>query len=88
MTLDIAVATPVGYFAIGVGEQAKLLGDEIGFELFRRTSGGVESTDRGRTFLQESERVMGDLLGVPDTARRLRGALLFLLIKYLRMLKH
>ena len=80
MTLDIAVATPVGYFAIGVGEQAKLLGDETGFELFRRTSGGVESTDRGRTFLQESERVMGDLLGVPDTARRLRGALLFLLI--------
>src|SRR6202030_3909889 len=47
-----------------------------GFELFRRTSRGIESTDRGRTFLYESERVMGDLLTLSDTARRLRGALL------------
>jgi len=58
-----------------VSEQVKLLEDEIGFELFRRTSGGVESTDRGRTFLYESERVMGDLLSLSDTARRLRGEL-------------
>jgi DNA-binding transcriptional LysR family regulator len=58
-----------------VSEQVKLLEEEIGFELFRRTSGGVETTDRGRTFLYESERVMGDLLSLSDTARRLRGAL-------------
>jgi DNA-binding transcriptional LysR family regulator len=58
-----------------VSEQVKLLEDEIGFELFRRTSRGIESTDRGRTFLYESERVMGDLLSLSDTARRLRGAL-------------
>lgn len=58
-----------------VSEQVKLLEDEIGFQLFRRTSGGVETTDRGRTFLYESERVMGDLLSLSDTARRLRGAL-------------
>jgi DNA-binding transcriptional LysR family regulator len=58
-----------------VSEQVKLLEEEIGFELFRRTSGGVESTDRGRTFLYESERVMGDLLSLSETARRLRGAL-------------
>jgi len=58
-----------------VSEQVKLLEEEIGFELFRRTSGGIESTDRGRTFLYESERVMGDLLSLSDTARRLRGAL-------------
>lgn len=58
-----------------VSEQVKLLEEEIGFELFRRTSRGVESTDRGRTFLYESERVMGDLLSLSDTARRLRGAL-------------
>jgi len=58
-----------------VSEQVKLLEDEIGFELFRRTSGGVESTDRGRTFLYESERVMGDLLSLSDMARRLRGEL-------------
>jgi DNA-binding transcriptional LysR family regulator len=56
-----------------VSEQVKLLEEEIGFELFRRTSRGIESTDRGRTFLYESERVMGDLLSLSDTARRLRG---------------
>lgn len=78
MTLDIPVATPVKYFAIGVSGQVKLLEEEIGVELFRRTSGGVESTVRRRTFLQEPERVIGDLLSIPDTARRLRGALLFL----------
>jgi DNA-binding transcriptional LysR family regulator len=58
-----------------VSEQVKLLEEEIGFELFHRTSGGIESTDRGRTFLYEAERVMGDLLSLSDTARRLRGAL-------------
>jgi DNA-binding transcriptional LysR family regulator len=58
-----------------VSEQVKLLEEEVGFELFRRTSRGIESTDRGRTFLYESERVMADLLSLSDTARRLRGAL-------------
>lgn len=58
-----------------VSEQVKLLEDEVGFELFNRTSRGIESTDRGRTFLYESERVMGDLLSLTDTARRLRGEL-------------
>jgi len=57
-----------------VSEQVKLLEEEIGFELFRRTSRGIEATDRGRTFLYESERVIGDLLSLSDTARRLRGA--------------
>jgi DNA-binding transcriptional LysR family regulator len=58
-----------------VSEQVKLLEEEIGFELFLRTSRGIEATDRGRTFLYESERVMGDLLSLSDTARRLRGSL-------------
>jgi DNA-binding transcriptional LysR family regulator len=58
-----------------VSEQVKLLEQEIGFELFHRSSGGIETTDRGRTFLYESERVMSDLLTLSDTARRLRGAL-------------
>ena len=58
-----------------VSDQVKLLEEEIGFELFRRTSRGIESTDRGRTFLYESERVIGDLLSLSDTARRLRGLL-------------
>ena len=59
-----------------VSEQVKLLEEEVGFELFRRTSRGIESTDLGRTFLYESERVMGDLLSLSDTARRLRGEVL------------
>ncbi len=59
-----------------VSEQVKLLEEEIGFELFHRTSRGIESTDRGRTFLYEAERLMGDLLTLSDTARRLRGAAL------------
>src|SRR6185503_1925297 len=45
-----------------------------GFPLFRRTSRGIELTERGRTFLYEAERVVGDVLSLSDTARRLRGA--------------
>ena len=57
-----------------VSEQVKLLEDEIGFALFRRTSRGIDVTERGRTFLYEAERVAGDLLSLTDTAQRLRGA--------------
>lgn len=57
-----------------VSEQVRLLEDEIGFPLFRRTSRGIELTERGRTFLYDAERVVGDLLSLSDTARRLRGA--------------
>jgi DNA-binding transcriptional LysR family regulator len=57
-----------------VSEQVRLLEEEIGFDLFTRTPRGIEATDRGRTFLYESERVVGDLLSLSDTARRLRGA--------------
>jgi DNA-binding transcriptional LysR family regulator len=57
-----------------VSEQVKLLEEEIGFPLFRRTSRGIELTERGRSFLYEAERVVGDVLSLTDTARRLRGA--------------
>jgi DNA-binding transcriptional LysR family regulator len=57
-----------------VSEQVKLLEDEIGFPLFRRTGRGVELSERGRSFLAEAERVVGDVLSLGDTARRLRGA--------------
>src|SRR3954463_4218853 len=57
-----------------VSEQVRLLEEEIGFPLFRRTSHGVELTERGRTFLYEAERVIGDVLSLSDAARRLRGA--------------
>jgi DNA-binding transcriptional LysR family regulator len=57
-----------------VSEQVKLLEDGIGFALFRRTSRGIDVTERGRTFLSEAERVVGDLLSLADTAQRLRGA--------------
>ncbi len=56
-----------------VSEQVKLLEDEVGFPLFRRTGRGIELTERGRTFLYEAERVVGDVLSLSDTARRLRG---------------
>ena len=48
--------------------------EEIGFPLFRRTSRGIELTERGRTFLYEAERVAGDVLSISDTARRFLGA--------------
>ena len=57
-----------------VSEQVRLLEQEIGFALFRRTSRGIELTEQGRTFLYEAERVVGDVLSLSDTARRLRGA--------------
>jgi DNA-binding transcriptional LysR family regulator len=58
-----------------VSEQVRALEEEIGFPLFRRTSRGIEVTERGRTFLYEAERVVGDVLSLTDTAQRLRGAL-------------
>lgn len=57
-----------------VSEQVKLLEEEVGFPLFRRTPRGIELTERGRTFLYEAERVVGDVLSLSETARRLRGA--------------
>jgi DNA-binding transcriptional LysR family regulator len=57
-----------------VSEQVRLLEDEIGFSLVRRTARGIELTERGRTFLYEAERVVGDVLSLSDVARRLKGA--------------
>lgn len=57
-----------------VSEQVALLESEIGFPLFRRTPRGIDVTERGRTFLYEAERVIGDVLSLTDSARRLRGA--------------
>jgi DNA-binding transcriptional LysR family regulator len=38
-----------------VSEQIKLLENEIGFALFRRTPRGVEVSERGRTFSTDEE---------------------------------
>jgi DNA-binding transcriptional LysR family regulator len=57
-----------------VSEQVHLLEQQIGFALFRRTPRGIELTEPGRTFLYEAERVVGDVLSLSDTARRLKGA--------------
>jgi DNA-binding transcriptional LysR family regulator len=59
-----------------VSEQVKLLEEEVGFPLFRRGPRGIDMTERGRTFLYEAERIVGDVLSLADTARRLRGAVL------------
>jgi DNA-binding transcriptional LysR family regulator len=67
-------ATRLNISQSAVSEQVKLLEDEIGFALFRRTPRGIEVTERGRTFLYEAERVVGDVLSLSDVARRLRGA--------------
>ncbi|MDB5641506.1 MAG: ilvR [Hyphomicrobiales bacterium] len=56
-----------------ISEQVKSLEAQIGFELFRRTGRGVETTELGRTFLGEAERVASDVLGLEDMARRLKG---------------
>jgi DNA-binding transcriptional LysR family regulator len=56
-----------------VSEQVKLLEGEIGFPLFRRTSRGVEVTDRGRSFLQQAEKIVNDMIDLSDAASRLRG---------------
>ncbi len=57
-----------------VSEQVRLLELDVGFSLFRRTSRGIELTEQGRSFLYEAERVVGEVLSLADTARRLRGA--------------
>jgi DNA-binding transcriptional LysR family regulator len=57
-----------------VSEQVAMLEDEIGFRLFHRTGRGVETTERGRSFLAESDRVAQEFFGLSDTARRLNGA--------------
>jgi DNA-binding transcriptional LysR family regulator len=67
-------ATRLNISQSAVSEQVSLLESEIGFQLFRRTPRGIELTERGRTFLYEAERVVGDVLSLSDTARRLRGA--------------
>jgi DNA-binding transcriptional LysR family regulator len=56
-----------------VSEQVKLLEERIGFPLFRRTGRGIEPTERGRMFLYEAERVVGDLMDLSEVARRLSG---------------
>ena len=56
-----------------ISDQIRLLEEELGFELFRRTGRGVEATYVGRTFLQHAERAVAGMLGLTDTARQLRG---------------
>lgn len=56
-----------------VSEQVRMLEDQLGFALFNRTGRGIELTDRGRSFLYEAERVVGEVLSLSDTAARIRG---------------
>lgn len=53
--------------------QIKLLESEVGFPLFWRGTRGIELTEAGRTFLHDAERMIGYLLDLAETARRLRG---------------
>lgn len=56
-----------------VSTQVKLLEDELGFQLFRRTGQGAEVTGLGRTFLQQAEHAVSYFLGLLETAQQLRG---------------
>lgn len=56
-----------------VSEQVGILEDEVGFRIFHRTGRGVETTERGRSFLAEADRVIHEFYGLTDTARRLSG---------------
>jgi DNA-binding transcriptional LysR family regulator len=56
-----------------VSAQIKLLETEVGFPLFQRGTRGIELTEAGRSFLHEAERMVGYLLNLAETARRLRG---------------
>lgn len=56
-----------------VSAQVKLLEDQLGFQLFRRTGQGVEVTEIGRTFLLQAEHAISYLLGLLDFAHFLRG---------------
>ena len=67
-------ATRLNISQSAVSEQVKLLEQEIGFALFRRTPRGIEITEPGRAFFYEAERVVGGLLSLTDIARRLKGA--------------
>lgn len=57
-----------------VSEQVALLEDEVGFMLFHRTGRGVETTEQGRSFLAEADRVAREFYGLSDTARRLNDS--------------
>ena len=57
-----------------VSEQVRLLEDELGFKVFRRTGRGVEATFAGRTFLDHSERAIDGLLALTETMLLIRRA--------------
>jgi DNA-binding transcriptional LysR family regulator len=54
-----------------VSEQVKMLEEEAGFAIFRRTPRGIDLTERGRTFLYEAERIASVVLSLTDSARLL-----------------
>jgi DNA-binding transcriptional LysR family regulator len=56
-----------------ISGQVRQLEDDIGFELFRRTGQGVETTEIGRTFLMQAEEVYFGAMRLSDTARQLAG---------------
>lgn len=55
-----------------VSDQIRLLEDELGFSLFRRTGRGIELTQAGRSFLQEADRTMDHFASLADHAIQLR----------------
>jgi DNA-binding transcriptional LysR family regulator len=56
-----------------ISGQVRQLENDIGFDLFRRTGQGVETTEIGRTFLMQAEEVYFGAMRLSDTARQLGG---------------
>ena len=62
-----------------LSQQIKAFEDEIGVRLFERSSGGVELTDAGRTFLPYAKRVLREARRAESVARAAREGLAGLL---------
>jgi DNA-binding transcriptional LysR family regulator len=69
----IRAASRLNVAQSAVSTQVKMLEDQIGFKLFKRTGRGAEVTDNGRTFLRQAEHAVANLLGLLETAGHLRG---------------
>lgn len=67
-------AEKLGIAQPSLSEQIRLLEDEIGFDLFIRSSRGVEASTNGRTFLHDAAEVLTGMAALGELARDLRGA--------------
>jgi LysR family nitrogen assimilation transcriptional regulator len=56
-----------------LSDQVRLLEEELGFALFYRNARGVESSVKGRTFLEAAGQIVQGMTSLSDLASELRG---------------